>query len=478
MEEIVKLLFAEKPYLAARVVPILTDNIAYNQIFKINNASYTLIHLAALRDSKILKKMLSFKPKLDQLIDVPPTIHNPCSSVFVTPLMLAILSGKIENAKLLINAGADINQVCRTSGHTAASLAICCQKWQLAEELLDLGGTYELQERKGDFSILERITQLPSTPESLKKKIFSRHSFSALRGLYPSKEYEQFVWRIIPAQLFKDLQAKENLIEVLALSGKKIKSIVFNKVFKPSHLNFSYLSFYYILKDLNFNYDLFCSLLGEIKIANYYSWNEGEIDYIQHSLKYLKTVYSEKQVITLLKNSYKDPDADLNLFNGFWQDIFFMCYRLEQDEKSLKNYLPKKPKNITKIHDYLAFLLAKEEQDNYPLHQEDLEKVLSGSKFKDFKIYIPKNNHDLVGLGLEMHICVGNGVYGQKIVKKDSEILVLNGQTETYCVEIDARHREILDAKANFNEEMPKDLRQELQSFLNCRLWWPGREGT
>lgn len=275
------------------------------------------------------------------------------------------------------------------------------------------------------------------------------------------------------------MQEEESLEQALNLKNKRIKNILFSRALSEYYLNFPYLSFYYILSTLNFNYDHLCTLMSEINFPLAHSWSSKRIKSMQQSIKALNSRFTEKTIVKFLLATYQGSIQDLDLMESMWEDVHGMFLTIEHNHRNVLDYLPRKLKNLAQLHDHLAIILARENQKDFPLPQEDLILALNGVKFKDFEIKVPQKNHDLIEIGIQMNICVGSGLYGEKINEANSQIFTLSSENELeYCIEIDPHTKEVVQAKGHFNEVMPRALIEELQSFLNYRLWWKGREGT
>lgn len=108
--------------------------------------------------------------------------------------------------------------------------------------------------------------------------------------------------------------------------------------------------------------------------------------------------------------------------------------RIVSDEE-IKESLPKKPKDFKEIHDAYVLMTRKIEQANYKLDQSRVSHI-DGKKIDDLKIWVPEFNHDLIEVGNSMNICVGNGWYADRIMKREINIIVLQKSGKNYvCFE-------------------------------------------
>lgn len=460
----------------------LTEHLPYNKIIRVNDRALTLLHLAAIRSNKVLKRVLEFKPNINQtLMDAAwVTTSHHCASF--TPLFMAILNGKKDNAMTLIEAGADLTLTCQISGHSALSLAIFCEHWDLALELFNRKATLPLQEKRQNISILEKLTQSwDLRAKKLKHLCFETINFPALRYRYTQEQLANMRWRVLPTQLLWDLELSESLEAVLKVESPKIKQVIYEKIFKKDEINFTFLSFFYIFSGLDLEYNFLCKFFSQVEIDEAYSWTESDHKRIAASIFFLKRFYSDKMIENFLMRTYLTrEEEDLENFDGLWHDVYAQAELLENELKDhqIKRILPKKLKTLLQFHDELSIMMSKRNQKNYPLEQMDLNS-LHNLKFKDYSIWVPNTNYELIHTGIELKICVGGGQYGKKIIEKESQIIFLKKDEKViYCVEFDYDRKDIIQARALYNAHMSETLESELQDLLNRTLWWPGRSGT
>lgn len=479
MEKIINELLQNKPYFD---VSSLTGELAYNRVFKVNDRALTLIHLAAVRSPKVLRQILTFKPDLNQVLMDGAWVTTSYHCTSFTPLFMAILNAKKENAMALIEAGSDLTITCPISGHSALSLAIFSEQWDLALELFNRKATLPLQEKRQNISILEKLTQSKDArAQRLKNKVFETLKFPALNYRYTNKQLANMRWRVLPTQLLWDLELGSSLESILKVQSPKLKQLIYKKIFKEEEINFTFLSFFYIFAELDLEYNFLCKLFEQMNMDEVYSWTESDHKRIAATIFFLKRFYSNKMIENFLMRTYLNrQEDDLEKFDGLWHDVFAQAEMLENELKDhqIKKLLPKKLKNLLHFHDEISLMMNKRNQQNYELTQSDLTS-LHKLKFKDYTIIVPSMNYELIHAGIALKICVGGGQYGKKIIAKESQIIFLNKNDEIiYCVEFDFERKEIIQAKSLYNANMPDSMEAELQGLLNRTLWWPGRSGA
>lgn len=166
--------------------------------------------------------------------------------------------------------------------------------------------------------------------------------------------------------------------------------------------------------------------------------------------------YNEKRVVSLF-STYQEDD--------FLEDTVIMYERLFNNDLEINSIMPKSPKNIRELHSIFSRECSKIKTPKNSLNQNFPHLV--GAKLGDLEFFIPETSHDLINIGNTLSICVGNGYYAEKIIKKQSSIVALkNPQGKfSYCIEF---HRgQIIQARGFANADMDSKLKKQLLEKLN-----------
>lgn len=166
--------------------------------------------------------------------------------------------------------------------------------------------------------------------------------------------------------------------------------------------------------------------------------------------------YNDKRIVKMFSN-YEQDD--------FLEDSVIMYQRLLENDLEIDQVLPPKPKNIREIHTILTRESSKIKQLKYKLNQDDF---YNGIMVGEYEIFIPQTSHDLIEIGNQLSICVGNGYYAEQILKKYSKVLCLKKDNKfKYCIEFSySSNNIIIQARGFANANMDKKLVDLLLSTL------------
>ena len=120
----------------------------------------------------------------------------------------------------------------------------------------------------------------------------------------------------------------------------------------------------------------------------------------------------------------------------------------------LKKY---KLKNFLVLHDQLSMILTKMNQVNYSLKQDDLlvlDKKSVILRDVEYKCFIPTCNYDLIDVGVDLKICVGNGSYSNSVLKEQINIIILKDSSfknNIACIEINKETGKVIQSKEKYN---------------------------
>jgi hypothetical protein len=118
-------------------------------------------------------------------------------------------------------------------------------------------------------------------------------------------------------------------------------------------------------------------------------------------------------------------------------------------------------KRIEQLHDYLSEQATLLKTKDLPLNQH-LD-YLNNTEKNGYRIVVPQSSYDLVKIGVQLQICVGNGYYTDKLLSNKSKIVTLYVNETLYaCVEF--TDKSILQAKTYGNGSL--ELSSEFHNFL------------
>lgn len=173
-------------------------------------------------------------------------------------------------------------------------------------------------------------------------------------------------------------------------------------------------------------------------------------------LQNMLSVYNERRVIGLFA-AYGDEE-------DFLEDTVIMYERLFNNDVEVNNVMPEKPKNIRELHTLFTRECGKIKTIKNKLNQNlsHLNEKVVG----DCTIFIPETSYDLINIGNSLGICVGNGYYAEKVLKKQCNIVALkdNKGKFKYCIEF--YRGSILQGRAYANGDMSASLKKTFIDLL------------
>lgn len=173
-------------------------------------------------------------------------------------------------------------------------------------------------------------------------------------------------------------------------------------------------------------------------------------------LQNMLSIYNEKRIIGIFSNYGDEED--------FLEDTVAMYTRVFQNNVNVNDIFPEKPKNIRELHTIFSRECVKISEPKSLLNQKLT--YLAGKKVGDFDVFIPETTYDLINIGNPLNICVGNGLYAQKVIKKQCNIIALKDSSGkfTYCIEFNRNG--IIQARGRSNVSMTGELLKKLQEVL------------
>ena len=164
--------------------------------------------------------------------------------------------------------------------------------------------------------------------------------------------------------------------------------------------------------------------------------------------------YNDKRIISLFAN-YEQDD--------FLEDCAIMYKRLFENDITIDDILPKKPKKLREIHELFTRECSKIREPKSLLHQSLNQ--LKGVKCGKYDIFIPESSYDLIDIGNALGICVGNGYYAKKVSTKRCNIIALKEKENfKYCIEFDKAG--FIQCRGYSNRNMETELRNELSEVV------------
>jgi hypothetical protein len=152
-------------------------------------------------------------------------------------------------------------------------------------------------------------------------------------------------------------------------------------------------------------------------------------------------------------------------------DTFSMMSRIASAHPNLQ-YLPKKPKSITQIHDVCVRTMPKVGQQDFDLEQrEDILQLDGKPVMDDLVIRVPKRHFDLVDLGESLRFCIGNGGYSREVKSKKCSIIgVFDKKGARYGVQFTRYNIQQAHGFGNLREHKPTpELLKALQELLTSK---------
>lgn len=281
-----------------------------------------------------------------------------------------------------------------------------------------------------------------------------------------------------------DFKSLESFFLKYNIKNKKVRKEIYSKIWRDdtSFFDNGILNRIVAIKEVNPNYDeqkLF-SL-----IDNFYILNQNYVIELVYLLNEVLKFRMDKIVNYMIKSNtfIKEANEQSNgeIFRTFrsntWQpyanfesEMEDLCQMLhivkmkkedetltvEQKEflsEALLNLKKAKNKNLHIIHDKVSNLLTKLNQVNYKLNQEELASEYDGLKYEQLTIKVPLMNYDLIDLGENLNICVGNGYYSKKVLNKESKIIYLLKNDEiNACLEFNSNNMRCIQARGLHND--------------------------
>ena len=224
------------------------------------------------------------------------------------------------------------------------------------------------------------------------------------------------------------------LTELFGFCTKKLRNLAVQKVFCTKDNFFNYKFFFYgeALRDVLATDNIVYAIENDLLDTSV-----GDIDNYQDLRTFLKDyavektgVYSQKKIINFLESA-----TDKNQLTEIGAYYVAVKSQFDIDIQGM-NFV----NNCEIIHAHLKREYQRIKNPNFMLNNDGEIEALDGVEFDNFRIMVPKTNHELIEWGSIMHHCVGG--YGDSVKKKDRQILaIMDKRTNTMLYTADIRRK-------------------------------------
>lgn len=170
--------------------------------------------------------------------------------------------------------------------------------------------------------------------------------------------------------------------------------------------------------------------------------------------------YGEKKALKIIKNSLSIPES-------VWLRALELMLRIKSTPDLFGTYkFPDKVKNLDMLRVDLEWVMEHTQNPNLNLNQEKISKIHK-KELGFYTIIVPEKNKELIEAGRSLKVCVANGFFLDKIIQKESYVAFISlGTKVAGIVEIDPKG-EILQAKAEQNQNLNPYLVQEFKRAVD-----------
>lgn len=173
--------------------------------------------------------------------------------------------------------------------------------------------------------------------------------------------------------------------------------------------------------------------------------------------------YSSTKALKILTNS-------LPLDDYIWRESLNNWLRVERNPELFSiPPLPQKVKDIGALKIHFEKVINLRQNPELKLNQDSIQ-PLNKLVLRDWEVAIPEKNQDLIEEGAKFKICLGNGIYFEKIKNKESYIFFLKKENFVeYIVEINPQG-DVIQARTLKNNVMAVSNQEELSRFCKEEL--------
>jgi hypothetical protein len=249
-------------------------------------------------------------------------------------------------------------------------------------------------------------------------------------------------------------EKKPELEELLNIKNKLLLKQFYEVIYNPetNKVNTEMMNIIFLVKKIHPNIDeqILQPLIKKYSHSAFIS--SDHLIPLENMLK----IYNEKRIVSIFSN-YEEDD--------FVEDTVIMYQRLFENDIEISHVMPEKPKNIRELHTIFSRECSKIKVPKNQLKQ-NLEHINNRQLSAELVLFVPETTHDLISIGNPLSICVGNGYYGEKVLKKQCNIVAVQDKNKKfiYCIEF---HRgQIIQARGFRNSNMPMNLQTDFLKLL------------
>lgn len=249
-------------------------------------------------------------------------------------------------------------------------------------------------------------------------------------------------------------EKNEALEEILNIKNKALLKQFYEVIFdeKTKKVNTEMMNLIFLVKKIfpNIDEQLLQPLVKKYSHSAFIS-----SDYLV-PLQNMLSSYNERRVVSLFSAYGEEED--------FLEDTVIMYERLFNNDVEVNSVMPEKPKNIRELHTLFTRECGKIKTIKNKLNQSLSH--LKDKKVGEFEVFVPETSYDLINIGNSLGICVGNGHYAEKVLKKQCNIVALkdNKGKFKYCIEF--HKNTILQGRGYANADMSASLKKTFIELL------------
>jgi hypothetical protein len=288
---------------------------------------------------------------------------------------------------------------------------------------------------------------------------------SALNKRNQDEVFHFYNYATCPAKYFTMFDAQRSLSsvleEVFGFCTKKLRNLAVQNVFgnKDNFFNYKWLFYGEAFKDIlatdNILYAIEHNLL-DTKLGDIDNYQDLRVFLKDYSVEKNGT-YSQRKIINFLESvTDKHHLVEIGTF------YTAVKHQFNIDIQGL-NFV----NNCETIHAYLQREYGRIQNPIFMLNNDPEIEALDEVEFANFRIMVPKTNHDLIAWGGIMHHCVGGKDYAEGVKKKDRQIISINDKTTNEMLyTLDIRRKSLVQCLGKFNKAPSTEDRNIIVEFL------------
>lgn len=439
--------------------------------------------------SYVREAVYSFKknPKLLYELLKYPDLYSPTDG----SIIYLFNEGIVDDEFLLLSNFFDFKLLSIKGFLNLANYAIINKKYKLIEYCI-INDINPEEETNWDSTYLYLTYNIKDIGLDLHEKIINKisnqYDFDYLLGIF-GFDFYMMVKEPVDRLFFKNASEVDFINYLFNFNTKSTRKMLYENIFnkRTKSINYQLVKLLILLKKTNFSHDAIINFVNRFRDVVKIDYDS--MDILVHMINSIKKSFSEKKVLLLLGDYFKDKISDHIL-----SDISPMLLLVRGTNINFDT----RCKNFNELHDKLVVAIRKVKQQNCLFkQQEEFQAKLNPYKqelnhnLKKFDLisHIPLYNHDLIDVGQYLSICVGSGTYCEKILNNSLYIMLLkdyNGFVK-YCISIHAEkndspfrysmgmysigrsvnlYGQIEQAKGFRNESMPEPILNTLKNTL------------